>query len=105
MKKFTLIVAALAAVLVSGCATSQPVGSIYTRVSLPVAVTSESGAVKSLKVGKSECKSILSLVATGDASIAAAAKDGDIKRIHFVDWKAKNILGIIGEYECTVYGD
>ncbi len=105
MKKFTLIAAALAAVLVSGCATSKPVGRIYTDVSLPVAVTSESGAVKSLKVGKSECVSVLALVAIGDASVAAAAKDGDIKRIHFVDWKATNILGVVGEYECTVYGD
>lgn len=105
MKKFTLAAVALAAVFITGCASSHPVGGLYTEVSLPVAVTAESGAVKSLKVGKSECKSILSLVATGDASVAAAAKNGDIKRIHFVDWKAKNILGIIGEYECTVYGD
>ncbi len=105
MKKFTLAAAALAAVFFTGCASTEPVGSIYTRVSLPVAVTAESGNVDSLKVGKSECKSILSLVATGDASVAAAAKNGNIKRIHFVDWKAKNILGIIGEYECTVYGD
>ena len=57
------------------------------------------------KVGVSKATSILALIATGDASIEAAAKAGNIKTIKYVDWSAKNILGIYGEYTTTVYGD
>ncbi|MDD3987612.1 MAG: TRL domain-containing protein, partial [Candidatus Omnitrophica bacterium] len=49
--------------------------------------------------------SILGLVATGDSSIKTAASNGGIKTIKYVDYDAKNILGIYGEYTTTVYGD
>ncbi len=49
--------------------------------------------------------SVFGLVATGDASIEAAAKQGGITVIHHVDWEVKNILGIIGTYRCNVYGE
>ena len=51
------------------------------------------------------CTSILSMVATGDASIEAAMKNGGITKVHHVDWQAKNILGIYGEFKTTVYGE
>jgi hypothetical protein len=35
----------------------------------------------------------------------AAAKNGGITKIQFVDWEADNILGLIGTYTCTVYGE
>ncbi|MBQ8445831.1 MAG: TRL-like family protein [Opitutales bacterium] len=106
MKK-SLILASIAAVaaLVSGCAGYTPRGAILTEVTLPYAVAEGSAKVDTLKVGKSQCKDLLSLIAQGDASIAAAMKNGDIKKVHFVDWKANNILGVIGNYECTVYGE
>ena len=106
MKK-SLILASIAAVaaLVSGCAGYTPRGAILTEVTLPYAVAEGSAKVDSLTVGKSQCKDLLSLITQGDASIAAAMKNGDIKKVHFVDWKANNILGLIGNYECTVYGE
>ena len=58
-----------------------------------------------LKVGKSQCKSYLGLVTQGDASIEAAKKNGGITKVVSVDWKAKSILGLVGEYECIVYGE
>jgi hypothetical protein len=93
----------LFAVSVSGCATPFPTGVVYTELKFPVAVTPN--VDQGTKVGVSKCQSILGLVATGDASIEAAKKNGGITKIVHVDWKAKNILGIIGEYECTVYGN
>ncbi|MDD5466107.1 MAG: TRL-like family protein [Candidatus Omnitrophica bacterium] len=57
------------------------------------------------KVGTSKATSILGLVATGDCSIKAAAANGGIKNIKYVDYDAKNTLGVYGEYTTTVYGD
>lgn len=103
MKKILASVAMLAAVVLTGCASTYPVGALYQELKLPVTATS----AKSInsKKGYSEATSILGLVATGDASIEAAAKQGGITVIHHVDWEVKNILGIIGTYRCNVYGE
>ena len=85
-----------------GCATAYPVGGLYTELKLPVGAD---GAGQSLKVGTAECTSILGLVATGDASFEAAMKNGGIRKVNHADWDAKNILGIIGNYKLTVYGE
>ncbi len=95
----------IAGLMLTGCASLQPNGMAFTDVQIPVTATSSSLDVSKMKVGKSSCKTIMSLVARGDASIAAAVKNGNIKTIHAVDWKVKNICGIIGEYECIVYGE
>ncbi len=47
----------------------------------------------------------LGMVAIGDASIEAAKKNGGITKVHHVDWAVENILGIIGKYRVTVYGE
>jgi hypothetical protein len=73
-------------------------------LTLPQAATSNTASSKQ-KVGVSMCTSILGLVATGDASIEAAMKNGGITKIQHVDWNAKNILGLYGEYKTTVYGE
>jgi hypothetical protein len=96
-----ILCAALVALV--GCATVYPVGVAYTEVKVPVTATGV--VVDSPKVGTAECMSVLSLVALGDASIEAAMKQGGIKKVSHVDWDAKNILGIIGKYKVTVYGD
>lgn len=103
MRRTFLILGCAAVVgLLSGCATPYPVGSIFTELSLPAAAT---GHGTYSKVGRSKCQSILTLVAVGDASIEQACKNGGITKIHHVDWKARNILGVIGDYECIVYGE
>ncbi len=104
MKKISLIVLVLfAAVMLNGCATPYPMGMIYTEVKAPVAAGQ--GGISYSKVGTSKATSVLGLVATGDCSIKAAAAEGGIKTIKYVDYDAKNILGIFGEYTTTVYGD
>ena len=92
----------LVVVVVSGCATPYPYGAFYTEVKSPVAAA---GDISYSKVGVAKATSILGLVATGDASIKAAADNGGIKKIKYVDYDSKNILGIYGEYTTTVYGD
>lgn len=102
MKK--IIIPSIAVLLLAGCATIQPQGTIFTDLQVPVNVTLSSLDVSKMKVGKSSCKSFLGLVAQGDASIAAAVKNGNIKTIHAIDWKVKNIMGF-GQFECIVYGE
>ena len=88
---------------VTGCATTYPVGAIYTGVTLPVTATE--GAGQATKVGTAQCISVLQLVAVGDASIETAKKNGGITKVHHIDWHANNVLGIVGTYKVIVYGE
>ena len=63
------------------------------------------GAISYSKAGKAEALLIFGLIATGDASIKTAANNGNIKTIKHVDSHAESILGLIGKYTTTVYGD
>lgn len=105
MKKTALLIAIglFAAMFLVGCASVYPVGGIYTGVTLPVNVTSN--VSDSPKMGTAECRSYFGIVAVGDASIYKAMENGGIKKIHYVDWNVENILGIIGTYKVTVYGE
>lgn len=103
MKRVAKLVALGAAVaLLSGCASTYPVGGLFQDLQMPVAATGE-GSGK--KMGEAECSSILGMVAMGDCSIQTAKKKGKITKVSHVDWKVKNILGIIGNYKVVVYGD
>ena len=101
LKTVKVIGIAAASFLLQGCATSVPVGGILTDVQLPVSVTSNGNATK---VGVAHCESFLGLLATGDCSIEAAKKQGGITEVTHIDWKANNILGVIGKYELQVHG-
>jgi hypothetical protein len=101
--KLGLLAVVMTAMVVSGCATVYPIGSLYTDIAVPAGVGTGEGAGS--KVGKATANSYFALIATGDSSIEAAAKNGGITKIKFVDHKAKNILGFIGEYTTYVYGD
>jgi TRL (tRNA-associated locus)-like protein len=103
MKTLRVVAALLAAGMLAGCATPFPQGLFYTDVKLPVNVTGNGG--KAPKVGTAECSSFFALFATGDCSIESAKKQGGITRIHHVDWDAKNVLGIMGNYKLIVYGE
>ena len=104
MKKIGFLVLVLfLAVMLNGCATPYPYGIVYTEVKAPV--SSGDGGVSYSKSGVSKATSVLGLVATGDCSIKAAAANGNIRTIKYVDYDAKNILGVYGEYTTTVYGD
>ncbi len=101
----SLLAAVLVLLLFSGCAAFAvaPVsGFLYTDVQAPLTATSNSGASK---VGEAKCSSILGLVAQGDCSIDAAAKNGGITRVQHVDYKSTNILGIYATFTVFVYGE
>jgi len=105
MRNFVLLSILCAMLLVSvGCVvTGSPLaGSLYTDVKGPVIPTDNS--VKPVKTGVAEATGILGFC-TGDASIEAAMKQGNITKIHHVDMHATNVLAIFGKYKTVVYGE
>lgn len=103
MKKFMAI--ALGAMLLSSCAavsTGAGMGVLYTGVSEGAAVTANPLGTK---VGTAKASNVLGLVATGDASINAAAKSAGIKKVSHVDVKKMSVLGIFASYTTVVYGN
>ena len=100
MKK--LLAFAFAAALCTGCVKSPLIGGAYTDVRDGFAVTGNAG---SSKVGTAEAKGYVGLVALGDASIQAAARDAGITRIHHVDYQAKPYVGVYTIYTVIVYGE
>jgi hypothetical protein len=89
----------LAASLVS-CATAQaPVSGLwYTSAKGPTTVGNDTAGAKN---GKACATSILGIIASGDASIASAAKAGGITKVGYVDYSAFSILGLYAEF-CTL---
>lgn len=101
---YVLAAAAFAALMFTGCGiVKTPVtGAFYTDVKDGMAVTSNAG---SSKVGTAEAKGYLGIVAIGDASIQAAAKEAGISRIHHVDYQSKSYVGVYNCYTVIVYGE
>ncbi len=99
MRIRVLILAVCAAAFSTGCISvyTPAIGILYTEVTGPV----DAGGSVGSKEGRACAQSILGLVATGDASIKAAAQDGGISNIGSVDHYTRNILGILGEF-CTI---
>jgi len=106
LKKVLLPTVALmvSVAFLAGCAAviAPAMGTVYTETKAPMAVTSNSGYTK---VGTAYCHSILGIVALGDASIKAAMENGGITKIHHVDYKTENILGIYAKLTVIVYGE
>ncbi len=107
MKKFLALIAILAFVslFTTSCATSQPIGLLYTNVRLPMATGEAVENPTSLKLGVSVSNSFCGLIATGDSSITAACANGGIKKIHHVDWEASSLFGVYSTYKCVVWGE
>ncbi|MBW2281957.1 MAG: TRL-like family protein [Deltaproteobacteria bacterium] len=98
--KLRATVAGIVSVLfLTGCMTvySPAIGILYTDVQGPI----DAGTTVGKKEGVACAESILGLIARGDASIKAAAKDGGITKIASVDHRTENIIGVIGRF-CTI---
>ena len=102
MKK-ALALLALAAILLAGCASTQPIGILYQNLKVPAATGPAKGAWT--KRGVAISHSYLGVMAVGDSSIASACANADIKEVVYVDWEVENFLGIYATYKCRVYGN
>ncbi|MGB9741741.1 MAG: TRL-like family protein [candidate division WOR-3 bacterium] len=83
------------------------VGTLYTSVRTPAAAVAYYGptANQSAKVSKVTATNILGIIATGDASLEAAMKQGGITKVHHVDQEVTSILGLWSTYTIIVYGE
>ena len=75
---------------------------ISCSITTPVAATSN--AIGS-KVGVSKGTCYFNICREVDASILTAAKNGNITKVSTVDYRTKNILGIVKVHECIVTGE
>jgi len=98
MKTFLLV----ASLLLIGCLLT---GCLFAHVKKPYDTDVDKTELGS-KVGEATCRSVLWLVAWGDAGAAAAAKDGDLKVINHMDSEVLWILlGLYFQHTTIVYGD
>lgn len=104
MKKimFSVCAAALSLAFTS-CSSLGLVGLLYTDLTDGAQVVPHTTVGN--KVGKSSATSILGLIATGDAGINAACKDGGIKKISHIDVQSTSVLGLWSTKKVFVYGE
>lgn len=102
MKKLLLLLVSAAAL--SGCASAtMPVtGLLYGNVKAPLTATA---STETHRVGRASTRSILGIIASGDASIQTAARNGGITEIHHVDYESQNFFGVLAEFTVVVYGN
>jgi hypothetical protein len=96
-----------ASMLFGGCAMGpNPLtGFFYSDVKYPGWYEGASERGVGSKSGTATATSILGLVATGDASIAAACTQGGIKTINTVDHHYTGILGVYAKWTTMVSGE
>ena len=61
-------------------------------------------SVKPVKQGTATAEGIICFT-KGDASLKAAMANGGITKVHHVDYKVTNILGIVGSTTTVVWGE
>lgn len=107
MRKALVVLCPLSLFALLGCAAVQTplVGTVYTDVQFPSYYDGVDNGGPGLKKGQAMATSILGIVATGDASVAAAARNGGIKIIHTADTHATSVLGIYATYTTVVTGE
>ncbi len=103
MKKWLMLAAVSATLPLAGCQTPYSPGLAYSDMAAPVDV--RDNAVACNKEGTSVMKNYLGLLATGDASTAAAKQNAGITKVGTVDVQFTNILGLYGKTTTTVCGD
>ena len=104
MKKLSLALVALSALLFTSCATiATPagMGALYT--DMQSGETATDNPVGN-KVGTAEAVNYLGLLVMGDASINTAAKKAGIKKISHIDSQKTTVFGIFSKYTIFVYG-
>jgi TRL-like protein family len=92
-----VVVATMAVLILSGC--------VYSHVLTPYD-TDLNKTVLGQKQGKASMESVLWLIAWGDASTAAAAKQGGLTTVNHMDRETLFVLfGLYSKSTTIVYGD
>jgi len=81
-----------------------PNGFLYTNIDAPVSPAVAGRPIGDRK-GEAISKAVLGLFAWGDASVAAAVREGGISEPRHIDYEYFNIFGIYQSFTTIVYGD
>lgn len=101
----TGFVAGLLLVAATGCVVAPfepPSGLVATTVA---PLSTEGNFAAGTKSGEASSTSILGIYASGDCSIAAAVKNGGLKKVEHIDYAYTNIIGIWQKATIIVYGE
>ena len=106
MKKLMAAAVIAAAAMLTGCVVVGPTnaGSVLTLDVVSPDTNFIDNNVKPAKCGEATADGIICFT-RGDCSIKKAMEKGGITKIHHVDYKVTNILGIIGSTTTLVYGE
>jgi hypothetical protein len=106
----TVLLAGFCLTALTGCGAFVAMGGggiLYQDTKTPSAQLAYYGPTSSVSthVGTATATSILGILATGDASLDAAMKAGNITKVHHVDVEVVSYLSIITTYKLIVYGE
>lgn len=113
-RKLVSCIFIFAIISISGCATNiHPGGAmpsgmlVSSTVSTAQALAIDTDpTVKPKKVGESSAASFLGLFGFGDASVTAAMIEGNVSKVHHVDYKNISVLsGLFFQTTTIVYGE
>ena len=106
MKKIAIFICLISSMTLIGCAGPYSPGFIFSDINIPACSPDDSSGLQpGSKTGTSEMVNYIGWIATGDASIQAAAKNGGIIKIKTVDVHYTTILGIVNTTTTTVTGE
>ena len=106
MKKVSIFICLISSMMFIGCAAPYTHGIIFSDINIPACSPDDAtGLQPGSKTGTSEMVNYLGWIATGDASIQAAAKNAGIKKVKTVDYHYSTILGIVNTTTTTVTGE
>lgn len=103
MKK-SLVASVIVAAL-SGCVSApfQPPMGMVSHVKAPLSTDGNWTVGK--KSGSASVKCVLGVFAWGDCSLTAAAENGGLKRVDYIDYSYDNIIGVWQTVRLTAYGE
>jgi hypothetical protein len=107
MRSLRFAILASTVALITGCYTAPVIpalGGAFTNTQAPLDVDYDETQLGS-KTGKASTVAILGLFAWGNASTAAAARDGGITTIRHADYEFLNVLGLYQSFTTVVRGD
>ncbi len=106
MRSMAVVALLLCLVVMSGCMAPvvPPVGALFTATKAPIDTDADMTTLGS-RTGSSSSMCVFGLFAFGDASISAAAEDGNLSTVNHVDYSYLNVLGLYQSFTTIVYGD
>jgi hypothetical protein len=81
-----------------------PTGLIFSEFNAPLTTEFDQTPVAGLQTGEASSTSILGLIAYGDCSLDAAAKDSQLSTVEYCDYAFYNVLGVYQKFTVLAHG-